>query len=132
MACPGVPEDLDQFFCGCKNVRALWPHFLSNDQFFGAQNLPFTDWLLRNLDLRSGADPLTPWKEVFASIIWWIWNWRNSLIFKNTAFPLPEKLFTIRRSVEEVSTAMTNAQFMHGGIGKYITKWVGWQTLGQG
>ena len=27
---------------------------------------------------------------------------------------------------------MTNAQFMHGGIGTYITKWVGWQPPGQG
>ena len=93
MACPVEPEDLDHVFRGGKNVQALWPHFLSNDQFASAQNLPFTDWLLWNLDLRSGADPVTPWKEDFASIIWWIWNWRNSLIFKNTTLPLPEKLF---------------------------------------
>ena len=131
-ACPGEYEDLDHVFRLCIKAKPIWRHFVDEAQMRSTQPLFFNEWMSWNLRKKNSSNTLNIWRDKFAICLWWIWHWRNKLIFESLEPDMRAKVEVIMRYFLIVESAMLNQPLVRGEQGAYCTRWVGWSPPQQG
>ena len=62
--------------------------------------------------------------EEFSISLWWIWHWRNGVIFRDKELDSNRKVEMVRRYSNEVKSIFSNRLIMKGGSNKLITRWI--------
>ena len=119
-------EDPDHAFRKCKRAAVLWKKVAEVEGLKINQNMSFSAWLNRNLSSSKVVQYDGVWKDYFTSCIWWLWRWRNELVFNQTEPHIEAKFEIIQRQYHEIKSAFSNQSLMNGGRSKYLTRWVGW------
>ncbi|KAL8151271.1 hypothetical protein V2J09_021079 [Rumex salicifolius] len=87
--CRRAPETLAHLLRDCRKIKQVWLSFIPNhllnspvSDFFSWDHKP---WMLKNLEIGGPAAQIPNWNITFATIVWWAWKWRNSIVFNNPA-----------------------------------------------
>ncbi|CAI9764306.1 unnamed protein product [Fraxinus pennsylvanica] len=82
--CHNGVETISHVLRDCLIAKALWLKLLplsDNARFF---DLNFNDWMVGNLRNGSTAWENLDWRMLFGFTCWYIWTWRNKLVFNNS------------------------------------------------
>ncbi|WCJ29423.1 LINE-1 retrotransposable element ORF2 protein [Euphorbia peplus] len=117
----------------CPQTQVLWRRFVPQSQWSLFFNVDFHVWMVGNLTLQLKWKEFA-WPTVFSMICWWLWKWRNNLIFNggnNGAF---DQVQFISNRLEEFVKATVNVGNIGGGsLHPRIISWicpdVGWVKL---
>lgn len=103
--CPPLVEDLNYIFRFCRDAPMIWKALLPPLTFQRHILLSFTDWLHANLNDRILCDYSNEWRSMFAVILWWLWKWRNEMVFSNANHSFDFKIAWIKAQCSEIATA---------------------------
>ena len=94
-SCSGSSEDLNHVFRFCKNAEQVWLQFFSHGQLQYLKHLSLRDYVAWNLGKNFVLQSQISWKDLFATIVWWLWMWRNQRVFRNDIPSMTAKFGTI-------------------------------------
>lgn len=88
LRCEGQEETLTHLFRYCPASKNIWRCVggaaLYNSFFTGT----LQQWITRNLKLADGLIFADMWPTSFSVTLWWIWRWRNCVMFdRNDEIP---------------------------------------------
>lgn len=101
----GEEEDLDHIFRHCSRAKGIWDAFLPKRENDRLRSMSFAEWLSTNI-----KDVVTPsrercWRTTFTIMVWWIWRWRNDVVFSGKEVDMRHKLCFIENQEEDISRA---------------------------
>lgn len=74
------------------------------------EHLDFRDWIDVNIDGRNLSQGNEDWLATFMIVTWWIWKWRNDLVFKNENHELRQKMDWLLKQRIDVIEAFKKSQ----------------------
>ena len=60
----------------------IWQALLLIEELHLQQTLSFDEWIKHNPYESIQYDVNSNWNVVFATTIWWMWRWRDNVVFK--------------------------------------------------
>lgn len=78
--CGSREETLVHIFRDCPTARHIWRAVGGSAQYPSFYNGNLSEWLTRNLKA-TGLIHSEKWPTCFAVTLWWIWRWRNCIVF---------------------------------------------------
>ncbi|KAK8562688.1 hypothetical protein V6N12_010759 [Hibiscus sabdariffa] len=106
--CHGGCEDIDHVLRSCSAAKGVWEWVIPLGNRFEFFDLPFIDWLQRNLFATASASSDTDWSARFAIICWLLWKRRCALIFTLAVGVVDDILDRSNRVVAECRRAFDN------------------------
>ena len=85
-------EDEDHLFRRCLTSVQIWQALLSVEELHRQQTLSFDEWIKHNTSESIQCDINSKWNVVFVKTIWWMWRWRDNVVFKAEVKVLDSKL----------------------------------------
>lgn len=89
----------------CPEARKIWNCFVPPKSFREFLSLRLQEWLLWNFSTKRMRDFSEWWSTQFAVICWWIWRWRNELVFNGEEFDVARKTDHINATIMEMIDA---------------------------
>ena len=123
--CTEEREDLNHIFRFCTKSKSFWIRSVKDEFRKSRYILPFTDWLYWNPKVKSQSDK-GPWRERFSISLWWLWEWRNKLIFANKRTSVERKADMVRNKFLETLAAFSNEAVVLGRYDRPRLGWVEW------
>ena len=96
-------EDVDHLLRRCPTTEQIWQALILVEELHKQQTLSFGKWIKHNTCESIKCDINSKWNVVFATTIWWMWCWRNSVVFKVEVKALDSKLVWIKMQVSNFS-----------------------------
>lgn len=81
--CHDVDESVEHVLRLCPKAKEIWKQLLGDRIMQRMENLDFRKWMDCNLRGKGGGRHGEEWPNVFIITAWWIWKWRNDLVFKD-------------------------------------------------
>lgn len=124
--CAGSMEDCNHLFRQCEEATVIWKAFLRPQVLAVLNSLSWENWLVANItgDRSLGLD--VNWPEKFANRLWWMWRWRNELIFNGRRTSLDQKLHWLRLKDVEISASFHKQRNPGDRIGDFVDTTLSW------
>ena len=123
--CPAVVEDLAHVFCGCPQARDVWR--VLNERMDQAPDgdQEFHQWLLQRLQVvRAQSEGLVK----FVTTLWYIWKWRCTSCFDETADrPSDKRSFLVHQCKEITRALQRDQEGSCAGRSSGRERWVQWE-----
>ena len=74
-------------------------------QVSGCLSSHFREWLVLNLSKNRRLEEEVVWKDKFAISFWWLWRWRNDIIFGNNVVSVERKISLVHGYCKDVQSA---------------------------
>lgn len=104
--CGADKEDVDHTLRKCPIAEAVWTNINIGDKSGTSNPLDFNNWLTRNVT-GTGDDQRSKKRKARCAItIWWIWKWRNDVIFNGTNRDVKDKVEWLHNQFKEVEGAL--------------------------
>ncbi|XVF32879.1 hypothetical protein REPUB_Repub17cG0121000 [Reevesia pubescens] len=97
--CDAPVENTCHLLRDCQSSRDLWCTWLRGESLDKFNSLSLSDWVRFNLSRQNVlVSELIPWPILFAFGCWYIWKWRNLIIFENgSTWPANASYFLLDR-----------------------------------
>lgn len=118
--CRDEREDINHVLRRCPAADAIWSRLLPTFHS-RTKDLPLKEWLDLGISTKGSQNRPENDNITFGLTSWWLWKWRNEVIFKNSFHPLNSKTALLKSQVEEVVTAFTKDKNFQHSIHSY--KW---------
>lgn len=118
--CSNRTEDIDHVLRICPLADVVWSRLLPKFHT-DSRCLNFREWLDRGINSKGSRNRPENDNILFSLTVWWIWKWRNELVFNNSPHTLNAKIAWIRSQVAEVITAFEKGPNRLHSINSY--KW---------
>lgn len=80
--CANEVEIVEHFVKRCPIAKSIWKSLLGTRGFQQTESLGFRELIDANLEGKFHANCDEGWPALFMLTTWWLWKWRNELIFK--------------------------------------------------
>ncbi|XP_075508178.1 uncharacterized protein LOC142545090 [Primulina tabacum] len=134
--CQNDMEDVDHIFRKCEKAREIWRCFMSTNAFQNILKLSFDEWFRANLGQERQNMDTRNWNVLFAITLWWLWKWRNDLVFNNKRLDVHLKVKQLKNQLNEIKSAFSSSRVMPSHTQRYanyIVRWIpppeGWCSL---
>lgn len=107
-SCGGLVEDTEHVIRRCPVADELWRNLLPGT-YWATRRMPFLEWLDNGIKGKYNGRYPGNFATLFAIGIWWVWKWRNDVIFNNTTQTLRFKLSWIQFQLMEIDRAFANS-----------------------
>lgn len=107
-SCTNAFEDTNHTIRGCPEARDIWKKLVCNKEYQRLESMSLNEWFDTNTGGKVNTSFGKNWPEVFAITTWWIWRWRNDLVFNNEKREINDKIKWITMQVEETRRAFSN------------------------
>lgn len=108
--CHDREEDLDHIFRKCKRAKGIWAELIPACDRRMLDSLSFDTWFTKNIRGKTQFDTRINWGHVFATAMWWLWRWRNEVVFKNHEREQSKKIKWIIQQSHEAARAFAKAK----------------------
>ncbi|XVF40762.1 hypothetical protein PTKIN_Ptkin01aG0141200 [Pterospermum kingtungense] len=125
VCCPGIMEDLDHLFRRCNRAVQVWEVFLPSSVLYDQSRVMFDEWLKLNLTGRVHSDFTQDWSAMFVIILWWLWRWRNDLVFNNRVVSLEFKIGWLKSQIRGIEDVMGKSSLVSNAP-LWTAKFVSW------
>lgn len=92
LSCANAWEDTEHVIHKCLYARYVWAKLMSNQALSRLDTLCFSKWINTNVTSDVGTKFGKNWLAVFSITCWWLWQWRNDLVFNNVDRDIVDKM----------------------------------------
>lgn len=117
-------EDFDHIFRKCEEAVKVWRGLQTNRQGTMNERMSIDVWLPKNISQIRHNGPNVEWRIIFANTIWWLWKWRNELVFKNKKTHTGMKVRLIIEHSYEIKRAFNSMSIMDRNIMQYTCRMI--------
>lgn len=104
--CGGTEETVEHVVRNCPLAREIWCRMLGEDAVRQNEMAPFDVWMCRNIEGTTGLRRRET-GMVFAIIVWWIWRWRNDVVFNGVVKNIEYKVCFLLKYISQVREAIS-------------------------
>ncbi|PRQ37815.1 putative RNA-directed DNA polymerase [Rosa chinensis] len=107
--CHNAPETIMHLLRDCSHASSIWNKIICLDTITRAMHLDWMSWLAANIRCQRTCYGELNWCVVFVFACWYIWKWRNKIIFdEEFHYPINPSNLIIDATKEWSSTTSKN------------------------
>nr|GMD40682.1 putative RNA-directed DNA polymerase [Ipomoea batatas] len=99
--CLTIMEDINHLLRHCPKAMEVWRKLLPQTAINKFWNIDFLTWFDLNVAGKGAFSSVENGPILFAITLWWIWRWRNEIIFKGKSMDIDHKIRWINMQVAE-------------------------------
>lgn len=124
--CNQPGEDVEHVVRRCTFAFDVWKRLLPESEMSKFTSSPFDLWLDKNIKGSFSSIHATNWPTLFAITVWWIWRWRNDVIFNGSHVCLRRKIVALLSYEAQVRAAMRTDRVMTHSSVHPVARTGGW------
>lgn len=107
-------EDVEHVIRGCKAARKVWNRMIPTDNPTKDFSMDFNSWFDLNVAWKGSRRKNEHWNMIFAITVWWVWKWRNEVVFSQKTVDINQKIKWLKEKIVETNTAFEKARKRDG------------------
>lgn len=124
--CAGEVENRDHLFRKCPKASEVWKTFIPREEIRKQRDMDFDVWFDMNIEKKGEVNGYS-WGETFATILWWLWKWRNKFIFQGIDIQTRARIEWIQHQRVECAEAFRQNKVQTSSQNRHTNKLVSWQ-----